>query len=67
MLRVTMRKGSDSMYAGEKFFHDFKPSVEAYGLPKRTLIVLPDGRAFELDSRTVLLLAEADIWGHFSQ
>jgi len=55
------------MYAGEKFFHDFKPSVEAYGLPKRTLIVLPDGRAFELDSRTVLLLAEADIWGHFSQ
>lgn len=68
--QVEMRKPAGGPYAGQDFFHDFKPGVAQHGLPAGTVLLVPVGagrvQRFQLDRRAVLLeSAQRHLWRRF--
>jgi len=55
-LEIHAQKGKDSNYPNEQFVHNWEDkTTEIFGLPKGTVISLPDGDSYELKSRSILM------------
>lgn len=62
------KKGPNSIYHGQEFMHKWEtPGTKILGLPTGTKIELPDGNAFELTTRSVLMDGKKDLWDDFEQ
>lgn len=63
------RKGPDSHYPGQEFFHPWeRKGTKIIGLPAGTIISTPDGQIETLNNRTVLYVNEgSDLWDLFKQ
>jgi hypothetical protein len=69
-LETHARKGRRSAYPGEEFVHHWEsPGTRILGLPRGTRLQTPDGNAFELTSRSVLMDSRKgkDLWDEFRQ
>ncbi len=62
-------KGSSSLFPGQEFVHEWeKAGTKIFGLPAGTIISLPDGDSYTLNTRTVLMQNKgSDLWDLFRQ
>ena len=70
VLEVIARKGKDSHFPGEEFYHPFEKNGSGlFGLPAGTVITLPDGDSVTLNARTLLVWNQKghDLWDLFKQ
>jgi hypothetical protein len=66
VLRCTMQK-THGRYKGEKFYHDFKPGANSFGLPAGTKIVLPSEKTVTIPYRAIIIKSDrTDLWGHYT-